>query len=80
MTFFQLSSAHFSMTLILGLFFCWQERDSEDLTVASVFGSAKATQEADNVLILQDKRLTEFRGRKYVQVTIIWVNPPAWSS
>lgn len=26
--------------------------ESEDLTIASVFGSAKATQEADNVFIL----------------------------
>ena len=47
---------------------CMQEKDSEDLTTASVFGSAKATQEADNVLILQDKRLSSVRGRKYLQV------------
>ncbi|XP_012943645.2 twinkle protein, mitochondrial [Aplysia californica] len=46
-----------------------KEKESEDLTTASVFGSAKATQEADNVLILQDKRLTSVRGRKYLQIT-----------
>lgn len=45
-----------------------KERDSEDLTVSSIFGSAKVSQEADNILILQDKRLTTLRGRKYVQV------------
>lgn len=46
-----------------------KEKESEDLTTASVFGTAKATQEADNVLILQDRRLTSVRGRKYLQVT-----------
>ena len=45
----------------------FQERENE-LTVSSIFGSAKASQEADNVLILQDKRLTSIKGRKYVQV------------
>ncbi|XP_055385981.1 mitochondrial DNA helicase [Condylostylus longicornis] len=45
-----------------------KERDSEDLTTSSVFGSAKATQEADNILIIQDKRLTSIRGKKYLQV------------
>ncbi|XP_050418809.1 twinkle mtDNA helicase-like [Patella vulgata] len=46
-----------------------KEKDSEELTTASVFGSAKATQEADNVLILQDKRMMSLRGRKYLQIT-----------
>ncbi|XP_059169236.1 twinkle mtDNA helicase-like [Physella acuta] len=46
-----------------------KEKETEDLTTASVFGSAKATQEADNVLILQDKRLTSVRGKKYLQIT-----------
>lgn len=36
----------------------------------SIFGGAKASQEADNVLILQDKRLHSLRGRKYIQVEI----------
>jgi len=33
------------------------------------FGGAKAAQEADNILILQDKRLITPRGKKYLQVT-----------
>ena len=45
-----------------------KERNDEDLSVSSIFGSAKATQEADNVLIIQDKRLTSIRGKKYLQV------------
>lgn len=44
-----------------------KERDDE-LTTSSIFGSAKASQEADNVLIIQDKRLTNIRGKKYLQV------------
>lgn len=38
------------------------------MTTSSIFGGAKATQEADNVLIIQDKRLTAIRGKKYLQV------------
>ncbi|XP_076764379.1 mitochondrial DNA helicase [Xylocopa sonorina] len=45
-----------------------KERHNEELTTASIFGSAKASQEADNVLIIQDKRLTSIRGKKYLQV------------
>ncbi|KAG4072609.1 hypothetical protein HA402_004698 [Bradysia odoriphaga] len=45
-----------------------KERDTEELTTSSIFGGAKATQEADNVLIIQDKRLTAIRGKKYLQV------------
>ncbi|RZC38503.1 twinkle protein, mitochondrial [Asbolus verrucosus] len=45
-----------------------KEREDEDLTTSSIFGGAKASQEADNVLIIQDKRLTSVRGRKYLQV------------
>ncbi|EFN88900.1 Twinkle protein, mitochondrial [Harpegnathos saltator] len=45
-----------------------KERDDE-LTNSSIFGSAKASQEADNVLIIQDKRLTNIRGKKYLQIT-----------
>ena len=56
--------------IALSLFFNNQEKESEDLTTASVFGTAKATQEADNVLILQDRRLTSVRGRKYIQVNL----------
>lgn len=45
-----------------------KERQEDELTTSSVFGTAKATQEADNVLIIQDKRLTSVRGKKYLQV------------
>lgn len=45
-----------------------KEKDQDDLTTSSIFGGAKATQEADNVLIIQDKRLTSVRGKKYLQV------------
>ncbi|XP_011333970.1 twinkle protein, mitochondrial isoform X2 [Ooceraea biroi] len=44
-----------------------KERE-EELTTLSIFGSAKASQEADNVLIIQDKRLTSIRGKKYLQI------------
>jgi twinkle protein len=43
---------------------------NEELTTLSIFGSAKASQEADNVLIIQDKRLTSIKGKKYLQVYI----------
>lgn len=46
----------------------FQERSDEDLTINSIFGSAKATQEADNVLIIQDKRLVAIKGKKYLQI------------
>ena len=45
-----------------------KERIEEELTTSSIFGSAKASQEADNVLIIQDKRLSSVRGKKYLQV------------
>ncbi|XP_064480611.1 twinkle mtDNA helicase-like [Ornithodoros turicata] len=46
-----------------------KERDQEELSTSSIFGGAKASQEADNVLILQDKRLSSVRGRKHLQVS-----------
>lgn len=45
-----------------------KERD-DDLTPSSIFGGAKASQEADNILILQDKRLVTSRGKKFLQVS-----------
>ncbi|XP_071447196.1 mitochondrial DNA helicase [Hetaerina americana] len=45
-----------------------KERESEDLTSNSIFGGVKASQEADNILIIQDKRLSSVRGKKYLQV------------
>lgn len=47
-----------------------KERESEDLTSTSIFGGAKAAQEADNILIIQDKRLTSVKGKKYLQVSL----------
>lgn len=46
-----------------------KERDSEDLSTSSIFGGAKASQEADNVLILQNRRLSSQQVRKHLQVT-----------
>lgn len=45
-----------------------KERYEEELTTSSIFGGAKASQEADNVLIIQDKRLTTLKGKKYLQI------------
>ncbi|CAH1099974.1 unnamed protein product, partial [Psylliodes chrysocephalus] len=45
-----------------------KEREDDDLTTSSIFGGAKASQEADNILIIQDKRLTSIRGKKYLQI------------
>lgn len=45
-----------------------KERNDEELTTSSIFGSAKASQEADNILIIQDNRLKNIRGKKYLQV------------
>ena len=42
----------------------------EELTTASIFGSAKASQESDNILIIQQRKLTAANGAniKYLQV------------
>jgi twinkle protein len=40
-----------------------KEAEAEKLTMASIYGSAKATQEADTVLILQ----TDSTNHKYVE-------------
>lgn len=47
-----------------------KEKDAEDLTMSSIFGGAKASQEADNILIIQDRRLSSVKGKKYLQVTL----------
>ena len=52
------------------MFYIEQEKDTEELSVSSIFGSAKASQEADNILIIQDKRLTAVKGKKYLQVRL----------
>ncbi|XP_067909143.1 twinkle protein, mitochondrial isoform X2 [Heterodontus francisci] len=46
-----------------------KEEDDKELQTASIFGTAKASQEADNVLILQDKKLVSGQGKRYLQVT-----------
>jgi len=43
-----------------------KENDDVELQTASIFGTAKASQEADNVIILQNKKGT---AQKYLQVT-----------
>lgn len=44
-------------------------QEVDELTTSSIFGGAKASQEADNILILQDKRSTDSTNRrKYLQV------------
>lgn len=45
-----------------------KERAEDDLTSSSIFGGAKASQEADNILIIQDKRTASLKGKKYLQV------------
>ena len=49
----------------------WQEEGDDLLKISSVFGSAKSTQEADNVIILQvSKTAKEERGSflKFIEV------------
>ena len=44
-------------------------KEAEDrLSANSIFGGAKATQEADNVLLLQEEIITERVKRKFVEV------------
>uniref|UniRef100_A0A146KWB7 DNA 5'-3' helicase n=1 Tax=Lygus hesperus TaxID=30085 RepID=A0A146KWB7_LYGHE len=46
-----------------------KERDGESLTTSSIFGGAKASQEADNVLIIQHKfSHSGLKIKKYLQV------------
>ncbi|XP_043912420.1 twinkle protein, mitochondrial isoform X1 [Protopterus annectens] len=45
-----------------------KEEDDKDLQTASIFGTAKASQEADNVLILQDRKLLTGPGKRSLQV------------
>ncbi|KAL4223412.1 hypothetical protein ACF0H5_016883 [Mactra antiquata] len=42
--------------------------EGEELSTSSIFGSAKATQEADNIILIQDQRLVKPSGRKYIQI------------
>lgn len=47
-----------------------QENIDQEITISSIYGSAKATQEADNVLILQTRRLSAGTAKKYIQVRL----------
>lgn len=46
-----------------------KEKESEDLTISSVFGTAKATQESDNIMIIQKKMMESLHYKKYLQVS-----------
>lgn len=46
-----------------------KEEDMNELNMNSIFGGAKSTQEADNVLILQNKWLPVYKCNKYIQIT-----------
>ena len=45
-----------------------RKEDDERLTSNSIFGGAKATQEADNVILLQEEEVNARLKRKYIQV------------
>ncbi|TRY90717.1 hypothetical protein DNTS_028984 [Danionella cerebrum] len=45
-----------------------KEEDDKELQTASIFGTAKASQEADNILILQEKKMVTCPGRRSLQV------------
>jgi len=45
-----------------------RKEDEDRLTSNSIFGGAKATQEADNVVLLQEEEINAKLKRKYVQV------------
>ena len=45
-----------------------RKEDEDHLTVNSIFGGAKATQEADNVLLLQEEEVNPSLKKKFIQV------------
>jgi hypothetical protein len=51
----------------------FEEESDEPLKISSIFGSAKATQEADNIIIIQDQKLKKEEktySNKYIQVIL----------
>jgi hypothetical protein len=46
-----------------------RKEDEPKLTANSIFGGAKATQEADNVVLLQEEEINPKIKRKYLQVS-----------
>ena len=50
-----------------------RKESEEVLTVDSIYGGAKATQEADNVLLLQEERNPDsFFKKKYIQASPLY--------
>ena len=47
-----------------------RKEDEATLTANSIYGGAKATQEADNVMLLQEEEVNPKVKRKYLQVRI----------
>lgn len=47
-----------------------KEKETDELNISSIFGGAKATQEADNIFIIQKKTLPSLHIKKYLQVRI----------
>lgn len=47
-----------------------KEKDGELLTSNSIFGGVKASQESDNILIIQQKTLQSLKLKKFLQVNI----------
>lgn len=47
-----------------------RKEDEPTLTANSIYGGAKATQEADNVVLLQEEEVNPKVKRKYLQVRI----------
>lgn len=60
------------MLIKQGRTFWLQEDIDQEITISSIYGSAKATQEADNVMILQTRRLSASTAKKYIQVRHIF--------
>ncbi len=56
--------------LVKSFSFVLQEEDDGELSVSSIFGSAKASQESDNILIIQQKKLSS-ATIKYLQVNLL---------
>jgi twinkle protein len=58
---------------MLCLVFPHHQEAMEELSTSSIFGGAKASQEADNILILQDKRTNDpNHRRKYLEVNLVF--------
>lgn len=52
-----------------------KEKDIEQLSISSIFGTAKASQEADNILIIQHKTMESLQIKKYLQVRTLYTYP-----